>query len=304
MIKFKEHDGMLFKMLDEPVPLTPDAEMPCLVRFITHGVIGEYVREHWLDCNQKNVPIYIDDVDSDGDVTVWIDENRNEHHCCPFPMFEIIGTLVKEGSAEWALYQMMQGEMVCHETSPWDWYRIYNDHAIQNRTVGYMDRVSAWLESTVQSGWQIYKEPEHESKNIIHGNIPPDMRLKYIDLDKYKVGDWVEIESPHTKGKTFVSVIKEMPNQEHRTVHVNSYCGGYYEIMESQIVRKLKPSEVIVKIGCLSGTVRPVSTNGTHIWFHLIGVDDKTIATIRISCLDKETRKLVEGLLKAQEEEK
>jgi hypothetical protein len=30
MIKFKEHDGLIFKMLDKPVPLTPDAEMPCL----------------------------------------------------------------------------------------------------------------------------------------------------------------------------------------------------------------------------------------------------------------------------------
>ena len=36
----------------------------------------------------------------------------------------------------------------------------------------------------------------------------------------------------------------------------------------------------------------------------LAGVDDKTIATIRISCLDTPTRELVESLLKAQEEEK
>lgn len=34
MIKFKEQDGLIFKMLDEPVPLTKDAEVPCLVRFI------------------------------------------------------------------------------------------------------------------------------------------------------------------------------------------------------------------------------------------------------------------------------
>lgn len=70
-----------------------------------------------------------------------------------------------------------------------------------------------------------------------------------------------------------------------------------------KIIHKLKPSQVVVEIGCLSGTVRPVSTNGTHIWFHLVGVDDKTIATIRISCLDTPTRELVESLLEAQEEE-
>ena len=102
MIKFEEHEGKLFRMLEENeiVPLKENDEN-VLVRFITHGVIGEYVMEHWLDCNQKNLPIFVDSVDSDGDVTVCI-ENGNEHICCPFPMFEIIGTLVAEGSAEWA----------------------------------------------------------------------------------------------------------------------------------------------------------------------------------------------------------
>jgi len=32
--KFEKHNDMLFRILDEPVPLTPDAEMPCLVRLI------------------------------------------------------------------------------------------------------------------------------------------------------------------------------------------------------------------------------------------------------------------------------
>ena len=97
-------------MLEEPVPLRENDEN--VFRFITHGVIGEYVKEHWLDCNQENVPIYIDEVDSDGDVKVWIDENFHFRHCCPFPMFEIIGTFVKEGSDDWAWYQMMQGKWV------------------------------------------------------------------------------------------------------------------------------------------------------------------------------------------------
>jgi len=89
------------------------------------------------------------------------------------------------------------------------------------------------------------------------------------------------------------------------------YCGhAHNEENEDAIggkpkeTRKLSPSEVVIHIGCLSGTVEPVSTNGIHIWFHLIGVDDKTIATIRISSLDTETRELVESLIKGQEEEK
>ena len=275
MIKFETINGTLCRMV-EPTPLQLDSEFPCAVRLIQDdSPMGL--------CNRWKYSEKQDLLKKDWNISS-LENNLNKVKDIHYSQFEIIGYPVQEGSAEWALYQMMQGKMVCHETSPRDWYRMYNDHAIQNRTVGYMDRVSAWLESTVQSGWQIYKEPEL----------------------KYKVGDWVEIESSYTKGKTFVSVIKEMPNQEHYTVSVNSSFGRYTVrgVMERQIVRKLKPSEIIVRIGFLSGTVRPVSTNGIHIWFHLIGVDDKTIATIRISCLDAPTRELVESLLEAMREEK
>ena len=41
MIKFEEQDGLLFRMLEEPVPLK-EKDTNVLVRFIEHGVIGEY----------------------------------------------------------------------------------------------------------------------------------------------------------------------------------------------------------------------------------------------------------------------
>ena len=45
MIKFEEHEGLLFRMLDKPVPLTPDAKMPCLVRMIQDDtMLGKDVR--------------------------------------------------------------------------------------------------------------------------------------------------------------------------------------------------------------------------------------------------------------------
>lgn len=186
MIKFEEHEGLLFKMLEEPVPLKENDEN-VLVRFITHGVIGEYVMAHWLDCNQPNVPIYIDDVDSDGDVTVWIEnENGNEeHHCCPFPMFEIIGTLVEEGSKEWALYQMMQGEKVCHEKSQ---SIMYCEHAgyirreVRYNCVDHMS-VSVWLDGADNTGWQIYHEPK-----------PLLAEAKVGDLCQRRDGKWMQID--------------------------------------------------------------------------------------------------------------
>ena len=427
MIKFEERDGLIFKMLDKPVPLKENDEN-VLVRFITHGVIGEYVMEHWLDCNQENLPIYVEDVDSDGDVTVWI-ENGNEHICCPFPMFEIIGTLVAEGSDDWALYQMMQGKWVVHE-------KAYPCHIHANMITWSntetppmftMQTPETWLsENFLHSGWQIYKEPKpllaeakvgdlvklrngsysqivevkdgsvfkyqnpeaiersrvalflcdengdtsrwgkvkdvdiisteplatkgtkewalqmmklgkcvchvkapsikyhrptHYVKRVVRENCTDDMsdavwmegadttgwQIHEEPKPQYKVGDWVEIESSHVKGKTFVSVITEMPNQEHYTVRVNSYFGGYtvYGVTERQIIRKLKPSEIIVRIGCLSGTTRYRlffdSDGEKHDAIKIFNSNGKSIAIIQLEALDTQTRELVESLLNAQE---
>ena len=141
--------------------------------------------------------------------------------------------------------------------------------------------VSVWLNGADNAGWQLYKEPEPQ----------------------YKVGDWVEHEKSKEQGRiTYISsdiydaIEVKLYDQDELETYTKSDFNADF--------RKLDPSEVIIHIGCLSGTVRPVSTNGIHIWFHLIDVDDKTIAIIRISCLDNNTRELVESLLKAQEEEK
>jgi len=163
---------MIFKMLEEPVPLKENDEN-VLVRFITHGIIGEYVMDHWLDCNQKNVPIYVDNVDSDGDVTIWIDENMNVHHCCPFPMFEIIGTLVAEGSDDWAWYQMMKGAKVkyaemtsqrYYAIKGCDYCALYENDGNEvrintRRTYDEFIEYSKWLG---RLSWQIYEEPKPE----------------------------------------------------------------------------------------------------------------------------------------------
>ncbi len=344
MIKFNEYEGKLFRMLEENeiVPLKEN-DANVLVRFITHGVIGEYVMEHWLDCNQPNVPIYIDDVDSDGDVTIWIDEKRNEHHCLPFPMFEIIGTLVKEGSDDWAWYQMMNGEKImCAGMNSQRFYAIKegcdycalyenNGNEVRINTKRTYGEFIEYSKMCSISSWEIYKEPKEEpqpakepiancenckhvctnsnidychmyepkpeSENIIHGYIPADMHLKHFHL--CKVGDWVKYDNGIKIGQAKILRIYD------DLYVVIDYLYSQYEFVldGENIIRKLKPSEVIVKIGCLSGRVEPVSTNGIHIWFHLIGVDDKIIATIRISSLDTQTRELVESLINAQKEE-
>ncbi len=291
MTKFKKHEGKLFRMLDDPVPLAPDSKLPCLVQLIqddspmgrnNKNCFTSYLEQKFIGCLEQKYVIK----ELVGGKKVAIEKGLVSAHNS---RFEIIGTFVEEGSKDWAVWQMMNGEKVFRVEWECDMYCQYTNNEIITFRYGISSTISPveeWIANAKRAdfGWQIYKEPEL----------------------KYKVGDWVEVESSHTKGKTFVSVIKEMPNQKHYTVHVNSSFGGYtvYGVMERQIVRKLKPSEVRIRIGCLEGTVEAVSNKGIHLWFHLVRDDGHLIATIRISNLDPHTRELVESLLKAQEEEK
>ena len=370
MIKFEEHDGLLFKMLEEHeiMPLKEN-DANVLVRFITHGVIGEYVMEHWLDCNQKNVPIYVEGVDSDGDVTVWIDE---VHHCCPFPMFEIIGTFVKEGSEDWAWHMMQEGYKTkhCESTSqrfyairkgnnycafydnewkevdintrriycefieyakafPGYGWRILKEHeqpkpepifttgdkvtdgVIKGTIIHIEDAIADVCPSTDEYKIQLcnlyhipespkkddVEKPKPESENIIHGHIPADMHLKYFHLCKFKVGDWVEWSEG--LGISYQSQITRVSQS---AVYSKGIC-----IPLKIITKKLKPSEVVIHVGCLSGTVKDLSyAEDGRFW--LIGKVTERCpggmhCILYLEMLDTPTRKLVEGLLKAQEEE-
>jgi hypothetical protein len=130
--------------------------------------------------------------------------------------------------------------------------------------------------------------------------------IDYIQANKpvYHVGDWVE----HKESK------------EQATIrHIMSY--GAIEIefaysTESDIYqandfyndfRKLSPSEVVIRIGCLSGTVKDLSyAEDGRFW--LIGKVTERCpggmhAILYGEMLDTPTRELVESLLKAQEEE-
>ena len=68
---------------------------------------------------------------------------------------------------------------------------------------------------------------------------------------------------------------------------------------------KLSPYDVVIHIGCLSGTIRYClffdNDGEKHDAIKIFNSNGKSIAIIRLEALDTETRKIVEGLLEAQE---
>ena len=114
----------------------------------------------------------------------------------------------------------------------------------------------------------------------------------------YKVGDWVEIEVSGVISQQLVKL----------GVFADSIIAGGIEFygnglpvmkpLNARIIRKLDPSEVIVKIGCLEGTVERAGDDRMF----LVSGDGHTNACIMLAMLDTPTRELVKALLKAQEE--
>lgn len=188
MIKFEEHDGMLFKMLEEPVPLTKDAKMPCIIAPIQDdSPMGRYVKQCWGHNEIFMRGKYaICGINADMVKVGFARETPLSIH-----MFEIIGTFVKEGSAEWALYQMMKGKKVMNI----EWIKrkskdlkycycengmlVYNPEYVLAKPIPIGDFLAPLLGLVaISDGWQIY-EPKEKPQ--------------------YKVGDWVECAAPEVQ---------------------------------------------------------------------------------------------------------
>ena len=118
----------------------------------------------------------------------------------------------------------------------------------------------------------------------------------------FKVGDWVDCKDP-VGVPTQCKVLEIL---EHNVI-VECKTGHRWSLPHNNITRKLSPSEIIVNIGCMSGTVKDLSYVEDGIfWF--IGKKTERCpgvmhAILYGEMLDTPTRKLVEGLLKAQEDE-
>ena len=121
---------------------------------------------------------------------------------------------------------------------------------------------------------------------------------------KYQVGDWVE----HKESKEQATIRRIMSYGAIEIEFAYSTESDIYQANDfHNDFRKLSPSEVIVKIGCLSGTVKDLSYVEDGIFWFISKETERCPGGMHcilyLEMLDTPTRKLVEGLLRAQEEE-
>lgn len=186
--------------------------------------------------------------------------------------FEIVGYPVADGSNDWALYQMMQGNSVTDFNTVY-WYN--GEYVVWKKPDAVGNVVQSperWLAEKADAGWQIY-EPK----------------------PKYIAGDWVEYVCDNNGNRTHARVI-EMPTKKHCLAHLESFHEDRIRVEENAITRKLKPSEVILDFGNgIKGKVSIYQETSDGIWVgrHVIHMPD----------IAEPMRTTVLELLKAQSEE-
>ena len=117
------------------------------------------------------------------------------------------------------------------------------------------------------TGWQLYEEPE----------------FNVGDFVKYDIDTYLRVIEPSGKDKTLCKTLSGV------IVYPYTSC-----------LTKASPSEVIVKIGCLEGTVTYAISDDCFLLAKVYDPQHRACC-IDMSMLDTPTRELVESLLRAQE---
>lgn len=313
-------NGVEYAPIGKPRPLLADAKVGDLCKRRD----GKYVQIIRIDTCHKR-PYRYRDNEYGGDergVTVagsWICDDNGKRS------FDIIATepLAEVGSAEWALQMMKLGNKV--RNSDWDdgtYERSLLYCQLIGETIKYNEGCSAfdvclsdWEAPYIKNtGWQIYEPvtkagvPFEVAKDVNEritecltelGCIEPEPATEPKPEPKYKVGDWVEIE---VSGVISQQLVKLGVFADSINAGGIEFYGNGLPVMKplnARIIRKLDPSEVIVRIGCLSGTVEKAQDYAYFLLWH--SKTDCDYSMIKWSALDAPTRSLVESLLKAQE---
>ena len=338
-IKFETINGQLCRMV-EPTPLTPDSKMPCVVSRREDGEIGLYTKMYFSELiGQKLVVNELDRdicVFSDNTWTICelpylyfeiigypVVEGSKEwalcmmqkgYTVCPAELPQGIKHLRHVfGIIGWG-YEVIDyntGDKFSQEkwmerttnTGRWQIYEPESEPNVGNPETTYQVTITDRKWKGLSQTWS--GVPYHEADRIADAlNHVSSPITKPEPEPELKVGDWVEVNvnGERKQGKLVRFCSADFMQDNHYAFALHDCFGkwyGYHRV--SSITRKLSPSDVIVHIGCLSGTVHKLDKT----FFVLDPAQEKgqlnPVAKIPIDMLDTQTRELVESLLKAQE---
>jgi len=162
--RFETINGNICMMLEKPIPLTKDAKFPCVVRLIQDdSPMGRYNNRLTDKCL---LPFICVGIDNNGDMERMENAPRFSHEC-----YELLGYPVAEGSAEWAVWQMMQGKQIVlgNGSVKHSHIRYMKNHAVFCTSCGQLTLdINDWLLSAEKSGWQLYEpKPEPITKSYV-----------------------------------------------------------------------------------------------------------------------------------------
>lgn len=246
---------------------------------------------------------------------VFIESGLIQAHCS---RLEIIGTMVKEGSTEWALYQMMQGHDMhrpCMGADDWWEFRCDKLFHFDNRPLPRITTVDWFLKNfSACEDWKIREpapveqpEPTHTYDITItdrdwKGLSQTWCGVPFHEADRiadalshvsssttkpaYQIGDWIRTED----GDFCVKKVPTLPAHGDWNKVICRYRGKV-------IIKKLSPSEVNVPIS-IKGQIRP----GFNESCFEISTPNGGWMEIGKEQISKDELELVESILKAQEE--
>lgn len=159
MIKFDTINGTLCRMLEKPIPLCASIKYPYVIS------------------GKKTKHPSIVTQDMDALLRIFIIAYSDE--------FEVIGYPVADHSAEWALYQMQQGDVVCQKYNFKRHYKNGHVHWFDRDGIERRLTTDLFLKNFANTiDWQIYTEPK-----------PLLAEAKEGDLCQRRDGKWVQVDS-------------------------------------------------------------------------------------------------------------
>ncbi len=153
-MKFKEINGEVFYYLDEPTEIDINTKTPLLARYYQgRSRMGSFNKDV-VSKEEINEERIVDKI-TNGRIAMYRNSNKGDN----IHRLVTVGKHCPEGSREWALWKMLNGEMVHRSGFP---YKALNGEIYCTNSAGEIYPATSyqlWLENKEEYGWKIYEEP-------------------------------------------------------------------------------------------------------------------------------------------------